>query len=181
MGCEIALALYEAGAPLLLYDAQKMLDILEEQDFVKLTPHTFHDYLNHHNEGSVFDLPYDCYLGKGHEITREQYDEIVSLAQWDQVSQLVLDEIIPLNDPVYDLIREFISEPLTACGILWELEKKYSVVVGIIDRDDWHEAYLSEHGGDNLRIILKDIKFDTANEAMLAVMREFGKLKKQKK
>lgn len=180
-GCEIALALYEAGAPLLLYDAQKMLDILEEQDFVKLTPHTFHDYLNHHNEGSVFDLPYDCYLGKGDEITREQYDEIVSLAQWDQVSQLVLDEIIPLNDPVYDLIREFISEPLTACGILWELEKKYSVVVGIIDRDDWHEAYLCEHGGDDLRINLKNIRFDTANEAMLAVMREFGKLKKQKK
>lgn len=89
-GCEIALALYEAGAPLLVHDAQKILDILEEKDYVKLTPHTFHDYLNHHDEGSVFDLPYECDLGNGDEITREQYDEIVSLATWDPEERLAL-------------------------------------------------------------------------------------------
>ena len=91
-GCEIALALYEAGAPLLVHDAQKMLNILEERDFVMLTPHTFHDYLNHHEEGSVFDLPYECYLGNGDDITREQYDEIVALAEWKPEVQVTLDE-----------------------------------------------------------------------------------------
>lgn len=94
-GCEIALALYEAGAPLLLHNAQKMLDILEAKDYVRLTPHTFHDYLNHHEEGSVFDLPYECYLGLDEEITREQYDEIVSLATWNPVGQLELDKPVP--------------------------------------------------------------------------------------
>ena len=77
-------------APLLVHDAQKILDILEGKDYVKLTPHTFHDYLNHHDEGSVFDLPYECDLGSDDGITREQYDEIVSQATWEPEKQLVL-------------------------------------------------------------------------------------------
>ncbi|MCR5758880.1 MAG: hypothetical protein K6G39_00815 [Bacteroidales bacterium] len=95
-GCEIALALYEAGAPLLVYDAQKMLDILEGRDYVKLTPQTYHDYLNHHEEGSVFDLPYECDLGSDDGITREQYDEIVSRATWEPEKQLALAGTGPL-------------------------------------------------------------------------------------
>ena len=177
--CEIALALYESGCPLVVYSARKILDILEGRDNVKLTPHTFHDYLNHHEEGSVFSLPYECYLGMEDELTREQYDEIVSLASWAPEEQLVLDSTIPLDDTVYDLIREEVHEPMTACEVLWELEKKYNVIVGIIDHDDWHECYLCEHGGDELRISIKDWKFATCNEAMIAVMRRFVKEKKK--
>lgn len=173
-GCEIALALYEAGAPLLLYDAQKMLDILEGKDYVKLTPHTFHDYLDHHEEGSVFDLPYECYLGNGDEITREQYDEIVSLATWEPEGELKLDETVPLNDSVYNPIREEVSEPMTVCKILERLEEKYGIGIGISNYDDYQHCYLyGRKSGRDIEI--QDKKFLPANEAMLAILRMFAK------
>lgn len=173
-GCEIALALYEAGAPLLLHDAQKMLDILEAKDYVKLTPHTFHDYLNHHDEGSVFDLPYECYLGNGDEISREQYDEIVSLADWEPEEQVVLDVPVPLEDPVYDPIRGDVSEPMTVCQILGRMEEKYGIGVGLSDYSDHQHCYLYGWKKGDDRIQIKDKEFLPANEAMLAVLRLFS-------
>ena len=174
-GCEIALALYEAGAPLLVHNAQKMLDILEGKDYVKLTPHTFHDYLNHHEEGSVFDLPYECYLGNGDEITREQYDEIVSLATWNPEGELKLDEPVPLEDSVYDLIRDEASEPMTVCKILERLEEKYGIGVGIGHYSDHQHIYLYGWKKGDEKIQIKDTEFLSANEAMLAVLRVFIK------
>lgn len=174
-GCEIALALYEAGAPLLVHDAQKMLDILEERDFVMLTPHTFHDYLNHHEEGSVFDLPYECYLGDGDEITREQYDEIVALAEWKPEVQVVLDEVVPLEDEVYDPIRDEVSEPLTVCGILGRLYEKYGIGVGIGKYRDHQHIYLYGWKKGDEKIQIKDKTFMPTNEALLAVLRMFAK------
>ena len=173
-GCEIALALYEAGAPLLLHDAQKMLDILEAKDYVRLTPHTFHDYLNHHEEGSVFDLPYECYLGNGDEITREQYDEIVSLAKWSPVTQLKLDEPVPLEDSVYDPIRDEVSEPMTVCAILARLYEKYGIGVGITNYDDHQHCYLYGRKNGQDKIQINDKKFMTANEATLTILRMFA-------
>lgn len=173
-GCEIALALYEAGAPLLLHDAQKMLDILEGKDYVRLTPHIFHDYLNHHNEGSVFDLPYECYLGNGDKISREQYDEIVSLASWKPEVQLKLDKPVPLEDSVYNPIREEVSEPMTVCKILERLEEKYGIGIGISNYDDYQHCYLyGRKSGRDIEI--EDKTFLSANEAMLAILRMFAK------
>ena len=173
-GCEIALALYEAGAPLLMHDAQKILDILEAKDYVRLTPHTFHDYLNHHEEGSVFDLPYECYLGDGDEITREQYDEIVALAEWKPVVRLELDETVPLEDSVYNPIRDEVSEPITACRILARLYEKYGIGVGISDYGGHQHIYLyGRKSGRDIEI--NDTEFLSANEAMLKVLRVFAK------
>ena len=173
VGCEIALALYEAGAPLMIHNAQKILNILEGRDYVRLTSHTYHDYLNHHEEGSVFSLPYECYVGGPEELTREQYDEIVALAQWKPEEPVVLDETVPLEDPVYDLIREEVSEPLTACGILAMLEEKYGIGIGISEYDDHQHVYLYGRTVGPDEIQFKDGHFSSANEAMLAVMRRF--------
>ena len=174
-GCEIALALYEAGAPLLVHDAQKMLDILEERDFVMLTPHTFHDYLNHHEEGSVFDLPYECYLDDGDDITREQYDEIVALAEWEPEVQVTLDELVPLEDEAYDPIRDEVAAPLTVSEILERLYEKYGVGVGIGKYRDHQHIYLYGWKKGDEKIQIKDETFMPANEAMLAVLRMFAR------
>ena len=179
-GCEIALALYEAGAPLLVYDAQKMSDILEERDFVMLTPHTFHDYLNHHEEGSVFDLPYECYLGDGDEMTREQYEEIVVLAEWKPVVQVTLDELVPLEDEVYDPIRDEVAAPLTVSEILEQLYEKYGIGVGIGKYRDHQHIYLYGWKKGDEKIQIKDETFMPANEAMLAVLRVFAREYKRK-
>ena len=59
---EVATALYKSGAPLEIHDAAKLLRILKEKDHVKLIPYTFHDYMGHHEEGTVYQLPweYEC-------------------------------------------------------------------------------------------------------------------------
>ena len=172
-GCEIALALYEAGAPLLMHNARKILDILEGRDYVRLTPHTFHDYLNHHDEGSVFSLPYECNVGEQDELTREQYDEIVALAEWSAEEALVLDEAVSLEDTAYDLIRDAVSDPLTACGILSRLEEKFGIGIGISDYGDHQHVYLYGWKDGGEKIEFNDRRFPSANAAMLAVMRRF--------
>lgn len=89
---EVATALYKAGAPLKIYDSDKLLKILREEDYVKLTPYTFHDYMSHHEEGSVYELPqeYECGGGDGSSLTLEQYNEIVSLAEQEDEAKVML-------------------------------------------------------------------------------------------
>ena len=43
LAIEVATALYKAGAPLLIYDAEKLLRILREEDWVRLVPSSFHN------------------------------------------------------------------------------------------------------------------------------------------
>lgn len=178
---DIAVALYETGCPLIIHDAQKILDVLEEKDNVLLTPHYFHDYFCHHDEGSVFPLPYECYLGENDELTREQYDEIVSLAEWSPEEPVVLDTLVPLDDSVYDLIRDEVSDPLTLCGILTVLERKYDVVFGISSYSDHQHCYLFEHGPGQLRIEKNKKRFDTVNAAMYYIISRFVEEKKKSK
>lgn len=105
VGLKIAMALYETGAPVVFHDAGNLLHILEESGKVRLTPFTFHDYLEGGDDEGVFELPYveDC--DRKGELTRAQYDEIVRLAEWEPDVQWELDKVIPLEDIVYDLIR----------------------------------------------------------------------------
>lgn len=81
----VATALYKAGAPLRIYDAEKLLKILLEEDNVGLVTRSFHDYMCHHEEGTVFQLPWEHECGDDEYsiLTLEQYREMVSLAEWD--------------------------------------------------------------------------------------------------
>ena len=45
LAIEVATALYKAGVPLMIYDAEKFLKILEEEDYVRLVPESFHNYM----------------------------------------------------------------------------------------------------------------------------------------
>ena len=47
LAIEVATALYKAGAPLLIYDAEKLLRILLEEDYVRLVPDTYHNYMGY--------------------------------------------------------------------------------------------------------------------------------------
>ena len=140
-----------------------------------LTPHTFHDYLNHHEEGSVFDLPYECYLGDGDDITKEQYDEIVALAEWRPEVQVKLDELVPLEDEVYDPIRDEVAESLTVSGILERLYEKYGIGVGIGKYRGHQHIYLYGWKKGDEKIQIKNETFMPTNEAMLAVLRVFAR------
>ena len=178
---DIAVALYETGCPLIIHDAQKILDVLEEKDNVLLTAYTFHDYFCHHDEGSVFSLPYECYLDQPDELTREQYNEIVSLAHWAPEEPVVLDTPIPLDNPAYDLIRDQVQAPLTACGILAALQKKYNeLVFGIMTKGSRCYCYLIEHCEPKVKV--EDHRlFPSVNGALLHAIIKYTELKKKVK
>ena len=84
LAIEVATALYKAGAPLLIYDAEKLLRILLEEDYVRLVPDTYHNYMGYQEEGIIYELPweYECSDDANSILTKEQYQAIVSLAEW---------------------------------------------------------------------------------------------------
>ena len=84
LAIEVVTALYKAGAPLLIYDAEKLLRILREEDYVRLVPSSFHNYMGYQEEGIVYELPwdYECSDDDNSPLTRGQYHAIVSLTEW---------------------------------------------------------------------------------------------------
>ena len=91
---EVATALYKSGVPLEIHDAGKLLRILKEEDHVKLIPYTFHDYMGHHEEGTVYQLPweYECIDSEENVLSLEQYHEIISLAEWDEIEKVTINK-----------------------------------------------------------------------------------------
>lgn len=84
LAIEVATALYKAGVPLLIYDAERLLRILREEDWVRLVPNAFHNYMGYQEEGIVYELPweYECSDDDNSPLTLEQYHAIVSIAEW---------------------------------------------------------------------------------------------------
>lgn len=88
---DVATALYKNDVPIEIHDAETFLKILKEEDYVKLTPHTFHDYMSWHEEGTVYELPWEYDLkdkAADEGLTREQYNQIISLAEWEEGSKI---------------------------------------------------------------------------------------------
>lgn len=92
LAIEVAAALYKAMTPLLIYDAEKLLRILREEDYVRLVPDSYHNYMGYQEEGAVYELPweYECSDDTNSILTREQYQAIVSIAEWQDVERIFL-------------------------------------------------------------------------------------------
>ena len=92
LAIEVATALYKAGAPLLIYDAEKLLRILLEEDYVRLVPDSYHNYMGYQEEGIVYELPweYECSDDTNSVLTKEQYLAIVSIAEWQDIERIFL-------------------------------------------------------------------------------------------
>ena len=90
LAIEVATALYKAGAPLLIYEAERLLRILREEDWVRLVPSSFHNYMGYQEEGTVYELPweYECSDDGDSLLTMEQYHAIVSIAEWQPEEQV---------------------------------------------------------------------------------------------
>ena len=86
----MATALYKAGTPLLIYEAEKLLRILLEEDYVRLVPDSYHNYMGYQEEGSVYELPweYECSDDGDSSLTWEHNQEIVSLTEWQPEEQV---------------------------------------------------------------------------------------------
>ena len=84
LAIEVATALYKAGAPLLIYDSEKLLRILLEEDYVRLVPDSYHNYMGYQEEGSVYELPREYEFAEDGDVvqTSGQYRKIVSITEW---------------------------------------------------------------------------------------------------
>lgn len=174
-GLRIALALYESGAPFVFYDAENLLHILKETGWVRISPFTFHDYLQGGDDEGVIELPFVGDCDKEGELTRKQYDEIVMLAEWEPDVKLKMDSKIPLEDEVYDLIREEVKEPVTMSEIRHRIEKKYETYLSIFE-EDGYTGYYYVHSKDKQHSPAKSKDYyPTFNEAMRALILEMGK------
>ena len=89
LAIEIATALYKAGVPLMIYDAEKFLKILKEEDYVRLVPESFHNNMGYQEEGRVYELPweYECADDDDSFLTLKQYHALVSIAEWQPESR----------------------------------------------------------------------------------------------
>lgn len=175
-GLRIALALYESGAPFVFYDAENLLHILEETGWMRISPFTYHDYLQGGDDEGVIDLPFveDC--DKEGELTRTQYDEIVRLAEWEPEVKLKLDGTIPLEDEVYDLILDEVKEPVTLSEIRHRIEKKYETYLSVFEEDGYLGYYYVHQSRNRKAASRKSEKYyATFNEAMRALIIERGK------
>ena len=91
LAIEVATALYKAGAPLLIYDAEKLLRILLKEDYVRLVPDSYHNYMGYQEEGSVYELPWEYECSDDYSVlTKEQYQAIISVAEWQSEERIRL-------------------------------------------------------------------------------------------
>lgn len=168
---EIAVALYESGAPFVFYEAENLLHILEETGTVRIASFTFHDYLKGDDDEGVISMPYieDC--DKEGEFTRQQFDDIVRYAEWEPDVKIVLDKRIPLDDPVYHLIRDEVYAPLTLSEIRKRIEEKYDTYLGV-SRENGYTGYFHVGALHNRKLSggNKDVYYPTFNEAMRALI-----------
>lgn len=90
LAIEVATALYKAGVPLMIYDAEKFLKILKEEDYVRLVPESFHNYMGYQEEGCVYELPweYECLDDDDSFLTIKQYYSLVSIVEWQSESRV---------------------------------------------------------------------------------------------
>lgn len=90
VGLAVATALYNSGCPLVIHNARNLLDLLEGNGDVTITSNEVIAFPDTRKERGVFSLPLDYELDRSFGLTREQYNEIISLATWEKPAPLVL-------------------------------------------------------------------------------------------
>ena len=89
---EVATALYKAGAPLYIHSADKLLELIKEEGYVRMIQDSYHNYMNHQEETTVFQLPWEeeCVNDSDYGLTLEQYHKIISETEWEEVDKVSL-------------------------------------------------------------------------------------------
>ncbi len=73
-----AIALFDAGIPVLLENREEILAILQETDYVEICPHAYR-YMQGDNVGSQISLPYP-----GEKVSREIVKAIIANTEWEK-------------------------------------------------------------------------------------------------
>lgn len=112
-------AMLEAGIGLCCSSNERLLKIALEEDWVSISPLP-NKYTHSEELGNEISLPYI-----DDDITEEQVRKVIAATQWEPLEKVRLDKLIPLDDRVYDFMREEVVEPLTMSDIRHKYEQKY--------------------------------------------------------
>ena len=169
IGLKVALALYEAGAPLHIEDSDRLIAAVQETDYVRLTRQTFHNYLNHQNESSVFPLPWEdeCdYEECG--VSLEQLNEIINCSEWLPLQNLKIQNKIPIESHLYDLMRDTVREPMYLQEIRMKIWNDHDGYVGTYHYSEFiKKGYRPYLNGSEMQQV-----YDTWSEAITAGLLE---------
>ena len=182
-GLNIAIALYESGAPFIYHDAENTLHVLEETGWVRISPWTFHDYLGNEDDEGVISIPFDDECGNEDEMSLDQLQQIVKKAVWQKPTKVRLDKTIPYEDLVYDSVRDKLQSPSTLSEIRHAIEEKYDTYLAVVDSykgRGFH--YMTPRLRSDRDYHTRESKdtYPTFNEAMYALILKFNEYVKEK-
>lgn len=113
-------ALINAGIGLYCSSNERLLKMALEEDWVSISP--LPNKYSHDDEvGNEISLPY-----VDEDISEDQVNKVIAATQWEPLEKVRLDKLIPLDDQVYDFMREEIVEPMTMSDIRHKYEQKYN-------------------------------------------------------
>lgn len=180
-GLKIAMALFESGAPFIYYDAETTLHVLEETGWVRLEPHVFHDYLQGGDDEGVFPLPFDEFCDGENEISQEEFKQIIEKAVWSPDVKLVIDRTVPLENGIYDLVRDEVNNPMTVSQVRHLIEQRFKTYLSV-ERIDGRVGYYYIPPRRNNEYVPADKDrqyYATFNEAMTALILKFNEINRE--
>ena len=114
-------ALRDAGIGLRCSSSERLLKMALENDWVSISPLP-NKYTHDDELGNEISLPYI-----DNDITEEQVRQVIEAAEWAPLEKVRLDKMVPLDDEVYDFMRDEAIEPMTMSAIRKKYEQKNNV------------------------------------------------------
>ena len=149
-------ALRDAGIGLRCSSFKRLLKMALEDDWVSISPLP-NKYTHDEELGNEISLP-----SVDDDITEEQVHQVIEAAEWEPLDKVGLDKLIPLEDDVYDFMRDEAVEPLTMSAIRKKYEQKHNMYLCVHYKSG--KGYYYVERNDNGRY--KNHYYPTFNEAM---------------
>ena len=118
-------ALRDAGIGLHCSSSERLLKMALENDWVSISPLP-NKYTHDDELGNEISLPY-----VDNDITEEQVRQVIEAAEWEPLEKVRLDKVVPLDDEVYDFMRDEAIEPMTMSDIRKKYEQKHNVYLSV--------------------------------------------------
>lgn len=112
-------ALLDAGIGLRCSSLERLKRIALEDDWVSISPLP-NKYSHDDEHGNEISLP-----NVDEDVTERQLREVIEAAQWEPLERVETDKPVPLDDQVYDFMRDEAVSPLTMSEIRRKYEDKY--------------------------------------------------------
>ncbi len=153
-------ALRDAGIGLRCSSSERLLKMALEDDWVSIS--SMPNKYTHNDElGNEISLPY-----VDDDITEEHVRQVIETAEWEPLERVRLDKLIPLEDEVYDFMRDEAIEPLTMSAIRKKYEQKYNVYLCVHYESNKGFFYAERNKNGHYKFHY----YPTFNEAMRALI-----------